>query len=608
MRARRLFPPAVLVLVAAAAPLRAQDRSLVVGAERADSLTSHDPLTRSRNAPYQTWTFEGHRGQRVVIDMMSSDFDSYLVLRDPDGVSVANDDDSGEGNNARIRTVLPRDGTYRVVTTAYNSEGRGRYSVLVSSWQTPDAPPPGAVVGMRTGDSRTGVLEPGDSISGDGPYEDHWTFDAAVGARLRVELRSQDFDAYLIIVGPNDSVIGKDDDGLGDRNSVVSFRAPAAGRYTAIASSYGDNPSTGTYQIDLIDDSGNYADAGMVATIGVGETKDGRLEAGDDSGPRGLQDRWTFTGRAGQVAQIDAISTQFDTYLQLVHDGMLIDSNDDGGGGTNSRIVTVLPATGAYTVLVSAYSEGHSGRYTLGLTLAAPPAGPAQVARAVPGQHYSGRLEPGDRPRGDGAYEDWFDLDGHAGQVVAIEMHSSAFDAYLELRDANDQIVAENDDGFGEGTDAMIVTQLPATAHYRIVARSYGDEAHTGLYDLGVSLAAAAAPPGHPMEIHAGDLVVGRLEAGDSILGDSTYADIYTFRADRGGNVVIDLHADDFDAFLLFQDQTGRTLVTDDDSGSGTDARITTHVTAGQTYRILANSYGAERNTGAYRISVHWSP
>ena len=56
------------------------------------------------------------------------------------------------------------------------------------------------------------------------------------------------------------------------------------------------------------------------------------------------------------------------------------------------------------------------------------------------------------------------------------------------------------------------------------------------------------------------------------------------------------------------QDASGRTLVTDDDSGSASDARITYAVTAGQTYRILAISYGDSRDTGAYRLSVRVGP
>ena len=60
----------------------------------------------------------------------------------------------------------------------------------------------------------------------------------------------------------------------------------------------------------------------------------------------------------------------------------------------------------------------------------------------------------------------------------------------------------------------------------------------------------------------------------------------------------------DFDAYLILQDATGHVLMTDDDGGTGSNARITYTVTAGRTYRILANSYGGSRDTGTYRLSV----
>jgi hypothetical protein len=31
-------------------------------------------------------------------------------------------------------------------------------------------------------------------------------------------------------------------------------------------------------------------------------------------------------------------------------------------------------------------------------------------------------------------------------------------------------------------------------------------------------------------------------------------------------------------------------------------------VAAGQTYRIVANSFGAERSAGSYRVSLRWAP
>ena len=594
------------VCAACAAPATAQSaRTVALGRPVADSLTARDPRRRGGHAPYHVWQFEGRRGQRIAIDLTSSDFDAYVLLRDPDGYLVGTDDDSGDELNARLHAILGRDGTFRIVASAVGDTAHGRYTLAVGGWETPSAPAPGQVAVIAAGESRDGVLEPGDELGGDGPYQDRWTFNAAAGTRLRVELRSEDFDAYLVVVGPDGSVVGSDDDGLGDRNSLLAFRATAAGRYTILASSFGDELRSGAYRLTVLQETGEFAEPGTATPIQAGETKEGRLETGDAVGSRGPEDRWTFQGRAGEVVRLDAVAADFDVYLVLRGAEAVVDSNDDGGDGTNARILTVLPATGIYTAVVSAYSEGRSaGRYTLTLAITAAPAAPGRPARIALGQRLAGRLERGDQTREDGSLQDTWDFDGRAGQDVTLELRSSAFDTYLELRDPAGAVVAENDDGLGEGTDSFIAARLPRAGRYRVIVRGYGDGTSTGLYELALGEASQAARPGQVREIRIGETAMGRLEPGDSVLGDSTYADVLTFRPPTSGRVTILLRSSDFDAYLLLQDADGHTLASDDDGGTGTDAQLTYAVVAGRSYRLVANSYGAERVTGAYRLTV----
>lgn len=607
-------PTARLFLLLApllAAPALAQGpRTITIGQAVSDSLTGRDPVGRSRRSPYQMWTMDGRRGQKIVVDLMSDEFDPYLVVRDEEGYVVASDDDSGEDNNARVHAILPRDGRYRIVAMAFGEDGRGRYTLQVRGWETPDAPAPGAVTRLRTGESVDGLLEPGDEIGGDGPFQDRWTVEARAGARLRVEMRSTDFDSYLLVLGPDGQVVGSDDDGLEGRDAVVSLRATAGGTYTVLATSYGENPSIGAYRVSLSEETGLFADPGTAAAIAMGETKEGRLESGDLSGTRGLEDRWTFTGRAGQVVRIDAISTTFDPYAVIRFGQTTLDSNDDGGDGNNARIMTVLPNNGTYTIVVSAYSENRTGgRYTLMLASTnTSVAAAGQTVRIGYGQRLAGRLESGDRPREAGGNEDWWEFDGRSGQDVTIELRSGAFDTFLEIRDPHGSRLAENDDGLGEGTDSFIMAHLAESGRYRIVVRGYGDRESTGFYELALSQSGALGRPGLALEIHDGETLVGRLESGDSTAGDSTYTDVFTFRATRTGEVVIDLRSGEFDTYLILKGADGSTIATDDDGGNGTDSRITTHVTAGAVYHILANSYGNDPETGLYRVSVRYTP
>lgn len=597
-----------LTAVLVGRPLAAQPtRAIAVGRAVSDSLTDADPKLRSRHAPYHVWALAGRGGQHLVLELTSSDFDAFLLLRDANGGLIGSDDDSGEGQNARLHAVLPRDGTYLVIATGFGESARGRYTLSVSGWEPPDAAAPGRGATIRAGETKDGVLEPGDEVSGDGPYQDRWTFDAPAAARLRFEMRSADLDSYLTVLAPDGHALGSDDDALGGRGAALSFRAVVAGRYTALASSYGDEPVAGAYRITLAEDRGEFPEPGAASPIALGETREGRLEQGDLRGQRGMEDSWTFTGHAGDGVRIDATSSAFDAYLVLVKDGVVVDSNDDGGDGQNARIIAVLPGTGSYTAVVSAYGGGDAGgAYAIQLArLGGPPPAPGRVGRIADGDRAVGRLEPGDSVRADGGLQDAWEFEARGGEDIGAELRSTAFDTYLELYGPDGALLAQDDDGLGEGTNSLISEHLERAGRYRLVVRAFGEKQGGGLYELAVSrFAAAVGGPGRVQEIRAGDMLLGRLEPGDSTVGDGTYGDAFLFTPRAPGQAVIDLRSSDFDAFLILQDATGQTLLTDDDSGEGTNARITYQVNAGTTYHIIANSYGGTRTTGTYRISV----
>ncbi len=110
----------------------------------------------------------------------------------------------------------------------------------------------------------------------------------------------------------------------------------------------------------------------------IGGTYSGTLAATDcTAGVRGAAyytDRYSFTGSSGQRISIQLKSSVFDTYLYLKNpSGTVIASNDDGGGGTNSRVPAssgyfTLPVAGAYVIEVTSYGQGSTGAYSLSST------------------------------------------------------------------------------------------------------------------------------------------------------------------------------------------------------------------------------------------------
>ena len=63
---------------------------------------------------------------------------------------------------------------------------------------------------------------------------------------------------------------------------------------------------------------------------------------------------------------IDVGSVSFDTKIILRDSwGTIIDEDDDGGSGSDSRIIFVPDSTGSYEVEVSSFSMGSYGNYTV---------------------------------------------------------------------------------------------------------------------------------------------------------------------------------------------------------------------------------------------------
>ena len=81
---------------------------------------------------YDTYTFDGAANQSVTIYLRSFDFDTYLILIDPNGNVVVENDDSNrtlDSSNSLIEAVLPMNGIYSVLVNSYASDSTGNYSL-----------------------------------------------------------------------------------------------------------------------------------------------------------------------------------------------------------------------------------------------------------------------------------------------------------------------------------------------------------------------------------------------------------------------------------------------------------------------------------------------
>ena len=99
--------------------------------DRQGSLLSGDAVLDDGSL-YDQHTFSGNDGQYVTILLESDDFDPYLILLDPNGQRISeNDDVSRVNRNSRLILTLPTTGLYTAVANSYESGKSGEYAIKI---------------------------------------------------------------------------------------------------------------------------------------------------------------------------------------------------------------------------------------------------------------------------------------------------------------------------------------------------------------------------------------------------------------------------------------------------------------------------------------------
>ncbi len=90
-----------------------------------------------------------------------------------------------------------------------------------------------------------------------------------------------------------------------------------------------------------------------------------------------------------------------------------------------------------------------------------------------------------------------------------------------------------------------------------------------------------------------GQTFTGSLSSSDAVWGDGSHYDIWPVTARAvGQRVVIDMESDDVDAYLRVLRKDGTPVATDDDGGSGSNARVEFRAVYAGDYLVVATSYG----------------
>jgi hypothetical protein len=340
------------------------EMSVAAGATVQGSLASGDSTLNSGEFA-DTWTYEGSAGERLTINMSSSDFDTYLMLRSNVGLNEDNDDIVAGNTDSTLSVTLPAAGTYRIIATSYSPGDSGNYTLALSSSATPSS---GGSSTLVSGQHRRETLDASDPMRAGRQYFDVYTFQGAASQRALIEAESRRFTTSLRLIYPNGTEQTADAGGGGNQASLSAI-LPVNGEYTVHVSSI-EPAVTGNYDLTATLSGVSATTPAPAATgsaLTAGTETEGRLQRGDTQLDTGeFFDSYTISGQAGDAVTIEMVSTDLDAYLFVRGPQDFARDNDDGPGmGLNSRIEIVFPATGEYSVVATSYAAGEVGSYRL---------------------------------------------------------------------------------------------------------------------------------------------------------------------------------------------------------------------------------------------------
>jgi hypothetical protein len=508
----------------------------------------------------------------------------------------------------------------------------------------------------------SGRLSADDLISPEGHRVQAWSLAAGAGDTLQIDLRSEDFDTYLYVVGPGlGSGLADDDSGLG-LDSRVCLALTQNGDYRVVASSL--SGELGDFTIEVHERPGATAGAcpdgdaerssvSDVAelpvegrTLAVGDESDGYLDAAGPSLFGSPAQAWAVEGRSGTRLSVDMHSEDFDAYLIVQGPGLeswLQD--DDGAGGCDARVTWTFPADGTYRVVATSLRSS-GGRYQL-VARSEPeaPRGEACVptsegtatttlsdVRTLGGltldNAVQGQLSSDDGTLGGRKVQAWT-LEAKAGGHYAVDLGSEDFDSYLALGgegfgpDPGDFLT--DDDGGDEGLDSRICVETPVDGTYTVYAGPLSTSTSAGRYTLRAtespaesvcktfSMTAAAVAdalaqlPTEGRTIRPGQELEATLDPGAVLHPDDERPiQPWALDASAGQQVSVDVLSDAFDPVLYVVGPGLSEALFADDVGDGCNARVS-FASGGPGTVLLPGAYYAGAG-GAFRLRVSLDP
>jgi subtilisin len=376
--------------------------------------------------------------------------------------------------------------------------------------------------------------------------------------------------------------------------------------------------------------------------IALGQTRSGTLVSTDCRYPAGSQffsDPYSFNGTAGQQVAISMTSTAFDAWIALIApNGTQITFDNDGGGGTNSRIPATsgfftLPSSGTYTIQASTNFINESGSYTV--TLTGPPTGVsndnfanAQLisgSSGVVGGNNTGATSEFGEPNHasiTGGRSVWYRWTAPTSTTVRFTTAGSNFDTLLAVYTGSSvgslTHIASNDDAISTLTSLVTFNAVAGTT-YRIAVDGFFGATGSIALNWGPLVIGPANNNFANAQVLSGSsgTVIGTTVSANKEAGEPNHAGNpggasiwYRWQAPASGLATITTAGSNFDTILgVYAGSVVNGLVhiaSNDDQNFPTvlSSRVQFTAVAGNTYRIAVDGFSGETGSVTLGFSV----
>lgn len=325
----------------------------------------HGDRTLNSGEYMDIFTLQGVAGVNFSVELRSEQFDTFLILRSPDKEQYESDDYEGNPTHSLIAHTPNVSGVYEVIVTSFDAEETGAYTLSIRS---EDKQYSSLQITER------GTLGRGDRVLGSGEFADIYEFEGAVGQRVTIDLISDEFDPFLVVLGPQGYKAQNDDGPDATTNSSIEADLTVPGTYTVIVTSYKPNEE-GEYQLNIqdtyVDAPATSSDRFDIESLPEGRTLRGRLEDQDAllGGERYL-DMFAFTATENQEIRVELNSQELDAVLMLQTPNGETYDNDDYQDDINRSVIELdSHESGRFRVGVTSYRPKDVGEYSISLSL-----------------------------------------------------------------------------------------------------------------------------------------------------------------------------------------------------------------------------------------------